>query len=85
MGSISNLEIHRMELMNTIAGIERYAASVGNVGMFITLTTPSKYPPTRQVGKGDSKTVQQKFVSTWLRRGLPRNGGSSTRWRVGQR
>ncbi|HIC7404708.1 TPA: replication endonuclease [Enterobacter hormaechei] len=58
MGSISNPEIRRMELMNTIAGIERYAASVGDVGIFITLTTPSKYHPTRQVGKGDSKTVQ---------------------------
>lgn len=58
MGSISNPEIRRMELMNTIAGIERYAASVGDVGMFITLTTPSKYHPTRQVGKGNSKTVQ---------------------------
>ena len=44
--------------MNTIAGIERYAASAGDVGMFITLTTPSKYHPTRQVGKGESKTVQ---------------------------
>ncbi len=58
MGSISNPEIRRMELMNTIAGIERYAASVGDVGMFITLTTPSKYHPTRQVGKGKNKTVQ---------------------------
>lgn len=58
MGSISNPEIRRMELMNTIAGIERYAASVGDVGMFITLTTPSKYHPTRQVGKGKDKTVQ---------------------------
>ena len=58
MGSISNPEIRRMELMNTIAGIERYAASVGDVGIFITLTTPSKYHPTRQVGKGESKTVQ---------------------------
>lgn len=58
MGSISNPEIRRMELMNTIAGIERYAASVGDAGMFITLTTPSKYHPTRQVGKGDRKTVQ---------------------------
>lgn len=58
MGSISNPEIRRMELMNTIAGIERYAASAGDVGMFITLTTPSKYHPTRQVGKGESKTVQ---------------------------
>lgn len=58
MGSISNPEIRRMELMNTIAGVERYAASVGDVGMFITLTTPSKYHPTRQVGKGENKTVQ---------------------------
>lgn len=54
--SISNPEIRRMELMNTIAGIERYAASVGDIGMFITLTTPSKYHPTRIVGK--DKTVQ---------------------------
>ncbi|HEE9788930.1 TPA: replication endonuclease [Enterobacter soli] len=58
MGSISNPEIRRMELMNTIAGVERYAASAGDVGMFITLTTPSKYHPTRQVGKGENKTVQ---------------------------
>ncbi|CCJ43413.1 replication gene a protein [Escherichia coli] len=58
MGSISNPEIRRMELMNTIAGIERYAAAEGDVGMFITLTAPSKYHPTRQVGKGESKTVQ---------------------------
>lgn len=58
MASISNPEIRRMELMNTIAGIERYAASVGDVGMFITITTPSKYHPTRQVGKGENKTVQ---------------------------
>ncbi|UAK21187.1 replication endonuclease [Kluyvera sp. CRP] len=58
MASISNPEIRRMELMNTIAGIERYAASVGHVGMFITITTPSKYHPTRQVGKGENKTVQ---------------------------
>ena len=26
--------------------------------MFITLTAPSKYHPTRQVGKGERKTVQ---------------------------
>lgn len=58
MGSISNPEIRRMELMNTIAGIERYAAAEGHVGMFITLTAPSKYHPTRQVGKGKEKTVQ---------------------------
>lgn len=48
----------RIDLMNTIAGIERYASSVGDVGMFITITSPSKYNPTRQVGKGKDKTVQ---------------------------
>lgn len=58
MRSISNPEIRRIELMSTIAGIERYPASVGDVGMFITITTPSKYHPTRQVGKGENKTVQ---------------------------
>lgn len=54
--SISNPEIRRMELMNTIAGIERYAASKSDVGMFITITTPSKYHPTRIVGA--DRTVQ---------------------------
>lgn len=54
--SISNPEIRRMELMNTIAGIERYAASKDDVGMFITITTPSKYHPTRIIGA--DKTVQ---------------------------
>lgn len=54
--SISNPEIRRMELMNTIAGIERYASSKGDVGMFITITTPSKYHPTRVTGA--DKTVQ---------------------------
>lgn len=51
MASISNPEIRRMELMSTIAGIEKYAASERHVGMFITITTPSKYHPTRVVGK----------------------------------
>ncbi|WP_370640075.1 replication endonuclease [Buttiauxella sp. S04-F03] len=54
--SISNPEIRRMELMNTIAGIERYASSKGDVGLFITITTPSKYHPTRVTGA--DKTVQ---------------------------
>lgn len=47
MGSISNPEIRRMEMMNTIAGIERYAAAEGDVGMFITLNHLTLYrrPP----------------------------------------
>ncbi|RJT37440.1 replication endonuclease [Rahnella woolbedingensis] len=59
MASISNPEIRRMELMSTIAGTEKYAAANGDVGMFLTITTPSKYHPTRMVGKGDKKRVQR--------------------------
>ncbi|BET96462.1 replication endonuclease [Xenorhabdus taiwanensis] len=51
MASISNPEIRRMELMAQIAGIERVAMARGDIGMFITITTPSKYHPTRQMGK----------------------------------
>lgn len=58
MASISNPEIRRMELMSTIAGIEKYAASQKHVGMFLTITTPSKYHPTRLIGKGDSTKIQ---------------------------
>ena len=59
MASISNPEIRRMELMSTIAGTEKYAAANGDVGMFLTITTPSKFHPTRMVGKGDNKHVQR--------------------------
>ncbi|TBL90123.1 replication endonuclease [Hafnia alvei] len=58
MASISNPEIRRMELMSTIAGIEKYAASMKHVGMFLTITTPSKYHPMRKTGKKDSIRVQ---------------------------
>lgn len=63
MGSISNPEIRRMELMSTIAGIEKYAASVGHIGMFTTITTPSKYHPTRQVGAKEKRQVN--FNHKW--------------------
>ncbi|MFT2789509.1 replication endonuclease [Serratia sp. T13T92] len=63
MASISNPDIRRMELMSTIAGIEKYAASQKHVGMFITITTPSKYHPTRVVGKEDDPKVQ--FNHNW--------------------
>lgn len=59
--SISNPEIRRMELMNTIAGIERYAASKSDVGMFITITTPSKYHPTRIIGADKSVQLNHKW------------------------
>ncbi|POX08076.1 replication endonuclease, partial [Serratia marcescens] len=55
MASISNPEIRRKELMTMIAGVEQAAAIRGDKGMFITLTTPSKYHPTRAVGKNSPK------------------------------
>ncbi|MEL5244891.1 replication endonuclease [Serratia nevei] len=55
MASISNPEIRRKELMTMIAGVEQAAAIRGDKGMFITLTTPSKYHPTRAVGKNIPK------------------------------
>ncbi|ARB85395.1 MULTISPECIES: replication endonuclease [Yersinia] len=57
LASISNPEIRRMELMNTIAGIEKYAANMQHVGMFITITTPSKYHPTRVVENSEKEKV----------------------------
>lgn len=55
MASISNPEIRRMELMAMIAGVEQAAAIRGDKGMFITITTPSKYHPMRAVGKNSPK------------------------------
>ncbi|EKN4016097.1 replication endonuclease [Yersinia enterocolitica] len=58
LASISNPKIRRMELMSNIAGIEGFAASQHHCGLFITLTTPSKYHPTRQVGNKANRRVQ---------------------------
>lgn len=55
MASVSNPEIRRMELMAQMAGIERVAKERGDIGMFITLTCPSKYHPTKQ-RKGKNKS-----------------------------
>jgi hypothetical protein len=42
-------------LMTMIADFEQAAAIRGDKGMFITLTSPSKYHPTRAVGKNSPK------------------------------
>jgi len=62
MKSISNPEIRRMELMAMIAGVEQAAVTKGDKGMFITITTPSKYHPTRAVGKN---SPQVQFNHKW--------------------
>ncbi|CNK75519.1 phage replication protein [Yersinia frederiksenii] len=58
LASISNPTIRRMELMSNIAGIEGFAASQHHCGLFVTITTPSKYHPTRKIGKKADKRVQ---------------------------
>src|SRR5471030_798880 len=50
MSSISNPAIRRMELMTMIAGVEKVASQQGDCGLFVTLTTPSKYHPTSTAG-----------------------------------
>ncbi|ENY0910454.1 replication endonuclease [Serratia marcescens] len=62
MASISNPEIRRMELMTIVAGVQQAAEIKGDKGMFITITTPSKYHPTRTVGKNNPKV---QFNHNW--------------------
>lgn len=50
LSSIANPAIRRMELMNTLAGIETYAARSTHIGLFVTLTTPARFHPTRTLG-----------------------------------
>ena len=50
LSSIANPAIRRMELMNTLAGIETYAARCNHIGLFVTLTAPTRFHPTRTPG-----------------------------------
>lgn len=71
LGSIANPAIRRMELMNTLAGIEAYAATSSHIGLFITLTTPARFHPTRTLA-GHGKT---RFNHRWDREDFtPKDG-----------
>lgn len=50
LASISNPKLRRMELMTLIAGVEDVADQQQHRGLFITLTTPSKYHPLKTSG-----------------------------------
>ncbi|MBV2189009.1 replication endonuclease [Providencia rettgeri] len=63
MASVSNPEIRRMELMAQMAGIERVAKERGDVGMFITLTCPSKYHPTKQRKEKNKETGKDDYYA----------------------
>lgn len=60
--SVSNPELRRTELMTRIGGFERIAKDAGYVGMFFTLTAPSKYHARNHQGHRNPK---------WLRGGQP--------------
>ena len=79
MSSIANPAIRRMELMTLIAGVEKVACQQGDSGLFITLTTPSKYHPTRTFDRGvhanarwnhhafSPKDAQRYLVAVWAK------------------
>jgi hypothetical protein len=62
LASISNPKLRRMELMTLIAGVEDVADQQRDCGLFITLTTPSKYHPMKTTGAGSSPVFNQKWV-----------------------
>ncbi|MGO4746845.1 replication endonuclease [Serratia quinivorans] len=78
LGSIANPAIRRMELMNTLAGIEAYAAHNHHVGLFVTLTLPARFHPTRTTG-GHGKA---RFNHRWDREDFTPKDGQ--RYLVGQ-
>lgn len=50
--SVANPRIRHGELMTRISGFEAVAKALGHVAEFVTLTTPSKYHPTRTGADG---------------------------------
>lgn len=63
--STSNPAVRGGELMTRIRGAEEYADAHGHVGLFLTLTLPSKYHAMRLVGSG---------VKRWAERNPKYNG-----------
>lgn len=62
--STSNPRIRRSELMVRMHGFEAVANDLGHQGMFITLTCPSAYHPTRQI-KSKGKLVRVVKNESW--------------------
>lgn len=74
--SISNPSIRRHELMARMKGIEFVAQSRGDVGVFYTITCPSKYHATNASGHAnpkwnhsDVKQAQKYLTNLWSRTG----------------
>ncbi|WP_122096173.1 replication endonuclease [Rahnella sp. Larv3_ips] len=61
LASISNPKLRRMELMTLIAGVEDVADQQQDRGLFITLTTPSKYHPMKTTGPHSAPQFNHKW------------------------
>ncbi|MEO3990259.1 replication endonuclease [Pseudocitrobacter cyperus] len=73
-GSVANPAIRRCELMTRIRGFENICNELGYIGEFYTLTAPSKYHATTNVGYRNSKwngsspsDTQRYLTSLWAR------------------
>ncbi|MBW4933231.1 replication endonuclease [Marinobacter sp. F4206] len=53
--SVSNPYVRRSELIVRASGFEKIAQDLGHAGVFLTLTTPSKYHPVRVTGQANPK------------------------------
>lgn len=54
-GSLSNPKVRRDELMARMRGFEEYAKAAGHIGMFYTLTAPSKFHAVNHDGTPNEK------------------------------
>lgn len=76
--STSNPTVRGGELMTRIRGAEEYADAHGHVGLFLTMTVPSKYHAMRLMGSGDNR---------WAARNPKYNGATpreSQQWMLAQ-
>ncbi len=71
--SLANPENRRAELMVRMSGFEQYADELGDIGMFYTITCPSKYhrfsgghlTPNNQYNGATPKEAQQYLTKIW--------------------